>query len=189
MNAVFKLCLAVLLVMSLAGMSRSPSEEVAEESPVESNKTQHATSGHRTVKPHANIELKYKLPKEWVIDTPEILHFTLVNGRDADDVKVSFTVDPGLILNTVPTEISFGPAPAGSRHGFDIQVTPGGNGLYYINLFASMLIEGRYQTRSFAIPVSVGEYSRHKQDSPAGVVTEDASGQKIISMPALETTD
>jgi hypothetical protein len=129
------------------------------------------------------------LDKAFTLDVPVSLSFTVINGRDAEDVKVSFTVDDGLILNTVDNDISFGGAAAGSHHQFQVQLTPQRNGLFYLNVFASMLINGKYQARAFAVPISVGDYDPQQQHVPVGVVSEDATGQRVISMPAQESTD
>ena len=188
MNIIFKFFILLVVFVSITAMSRSPSEQSGNQLTASSKgKDDHA--GHRTVKPHANIKIAYQLPKSFAIDVPETIEFTVINGRDADEVKVNFTVDDGLILNTAISEIRFGPATSASRHSFEIQLTPQQNGLFYINLFASMLIDNRYQTRSFAIPVSVGEYDLKKQRPPVGVISEQADGQLIITMPAVESSD
>lgn len=188
MKNIFTRSALIVMLFSAMGMSSVPSDADPGQQALDAGK-QHTSKSHEshTVKPHAMVDLHYTLSKSFVVDTPETLNFNVVNRRDADDVKVRFSVDEGLILNTSPNEISFGAAPAGSEHGFSVQITPTANGLYYLDVFASMLIDGKYQSRAFAVPVSVGEYDPAKQHKPMGVMSEE-HGEKMIIMPAVEST-
>ena len=186
MKRILKQTTLVFMLLSVMGMSNVPADADKDKS-VQFGNTIIKSHANHTVKPHAKIDLHYLISKHFVVNTPETISFTLVNGVDADDVIVRFIGDEALILNTSPTEISFGAATVGSKHDFKVQITPTANGLYYLDIIASMLIDGKYQTRAFVVPVSVGEYDLGKQHKPMGVLGVE-NGQKVITLPAVETT-
>lgn len=65
-----------------------------------------------------------------------------------------------------------------------VTVIPENEGLFYINVSATLLNNGKQQTRSFAIPVYVGNV----QTKPGiNGVQQDSARGGIISMPAVES--
>jgi len=114
----------------------------------------------------------------------------LTSGIAADSLVVNYSVKGDLILKKSAMLVDFNEQTKGQVNSLVITVNPQQNGLFYIYLSATLYVDGRGQTRSFAIPVNVGEVNSKKQLKSPGVVIEDAdSNQKIISMPAIETTE
>ena len=183
MNKPIRAFLFAVMTLSMMGMSSTPSEP-------EQAGAQHAKdhSHYKTVKTHANIDVQYLPTKTFEVGTEETLDFVAINGQPADDVKVWFNAGSGLQVKDADSEISFGPAAAATEHRFQVTLTPTTNGLHYLNVYAAMRIDGQYQARSFAIPVSVGEYDASQQNKPMGVVNEDADGKRVITLPAQEST-
>ena len=114
----------------------------------------------------------------------------LTSGVAADSFVVSYSVKGDLILNNPDDSVDFNKQTKGQVNTLVVNVNPQQNGLFYIYLSATLYVDGRGHTRSFAIPVNVGEVNSKKQLKSPGVVIQDAdSNQKIISMPAIETTE
>ncbi len=181
---IFIACVSVIFATGMSRMDKEQSESV---NPVESSKVEQH-SQKQTVKPHADIDIDYVIPYPIGLNEVVNLPITVRNGQDAEDVKVVITFDDGLSSADGITQFSFGPHAAGASHHFDINFIVEKEGRTFINLFASMLIDGQYQTRSFAIAVIVGDIEKITiQPATKGVLLETPQGEQVISLPAKES--
>lgn len=139
-------------------------------------------------KPHAPIELKFILPKGIALGETMSLDLTVEAGRDADDLLVSLRADNGLLLNN-QQQFAFGQQRTGQQSDIKVTVMPEKEGLYYIYLSARLVLGADQQSRSFVIPVKVGNVDIRKSLKPAGVLQQEKGEAGIVSMPAMETTE
>jgi len=133
-------------------------------------------------KPHAAIEMSYSVDKNLVAGKEIEITLTFVNTSDVDDLLINFKLDDGLVSNDT-LQHSFGALTVGNRSVITLRVTAASNDLYYINVLAT-LITDRNQSRSFTIPINVGNVDARKKLKPMGKVIIDSSGRRIIKMPA-----
>lgn len=138
-------------------------------------------------KPHAPVEMQYVLPDKMVAAKKMNISVTLTTTRDVEALDVSVRFDDGLQAVS-KQQLNFGRS--ASKHGnqFAIECLPQRNGLFYVHLQATLTLDGQLQSRSFTIPVNVGNVDVRKHLKASGVVRQDAAGERIISMPAQESS-
>lgn len=135
-------------------------------------------------KPSASIELDYTLANERVTvgETVELK----VSFKSAENgvISANFSTNPEMVLNGdkhLSLNIKKGHTQT-NQHQFS--VTPSSEGIHYINILASE--EGKVASKPFAIRIIAGDKSIEEYLQSNGTLTEDADGEKIISMTAEE---
>lgn len=78
-------------------------------------------------------------------------------------------------------------APNGLSDAMSVDMTPVKDGIYYVNVIASVEVAGQKQFRTFAIPVIVGKADWNAYLKPDGDLTQDHNGRRILVQPAHET--
>jgi len=61
-----------------------------------------------------------------------------------------------------------------------LTVIPSEEGIHYINVIASTVINGKMEYRPFTIPIQVGEVDWQEELKPQGTIQNDSSGRKVI---------
>jgi hypothetical protein len=141
---------------------------------------------HPVGKPHAPVEMKYQLPTK--LKSGKAIEFTLnlMPTRDVESIAVLLRVDDGLKLESA-SQAGYGATARNTKIDLPVSVVPQREGVFYIHVQVSVQVEGQVQSRSFAIPLNVGDVDAKQHLKSSGVVTEDASGERVISMPAQES--
>ena len=141
---------------------------------------------HPVGKPHAPIEMTFQLPSK--LKPGQAIEFTLslMPTRDVESLSMQMRVDDGLVLKT-DSQAGFGVMAKGTKADHEVKLVPQREGLFYVHVQAAVQVAGQIQSRSFVIPLNVGDVDARKYMKSSGMVTEDASGEAIISMPAQET--
>lgn len=137
-------------------------------------------------KPQPPVDMKYKFTsaKSSGVGENIEIELTFTSKAMVEDLVVQLNTDSGLIMMNSSDQYSFGPQSKGDKSVLNLTVQPEAVGYYYIYISASLVDGGTRQSRSFNIPVNVGNVNAKQYMKPAGVVQEDSTGQKIISMPA-----
>jgi len=134
-------------------------------------------------KPHAAVEMRYAMKKNIVAGEEVEVIITFTNTKNVDDLEVNFRLDAGLESVDVLQQYNFGVLASGQSSVVKLPLIATNNGLYYIYAVAT-LVDDKRQSRSFAIPVNVGNVDAKKQLKQSGKVTTEPSGRRIITMPA-----
>lgn len=134
-------------------------------------------------KPHAAVEMRYAMKKNIVAGEEIEVTITFTNAKNVDDLEVNFRLDVGLESIDVLPQYHFGVLAAGQTSVIKLPIIAANNGLYYIYAVAT-LVDDKRQSRSFAIPVNIGNVDAQKQLKSLGNVTIEPSGRRIITMPA-----
>lgn len=173
----------------LSGMSSPIDDEEAtiNEPAIDTHKTRHSVG---YAKPHAGIELTFSQPKPVESGESFELQFTLRTSSNGDQLQLRISNDAGLQL-TSPDTYQFDTR-KGMTHSIVSEFIALQDGQYYVDLTASLHIDGKQQSRSFIIPVTVGDPASFKSsaeeaNSKRGYRLDDEQG--VISMPAVETTE
>ena len=189
MNLVTKIILVLSVAVLITGMSSFNSDSDSDEntdSVVKEKQYKHET---RTVKPHAPIYLNYQV-SNMQVGIEANVSVSISSGKKVDDLTVSYFVkDDGINLYNAHTQMSFGVQQKNQLNTHVLTLMPEVDGEYMIFLTASTSKNGQMQSRSFIIPVIVGNARKQKALKPVGKITIDSTGTPIISMPAVETTD
>jgi len=142
-------------------------------------------------KPHAGIYLDYQRPDNLQIDDRLELQLNFKVRDQAEQLQIEVSVSEALLLES------------GSKFEFETvinkfnSVTVVATGLKEgsarINVGATILVAGRYQSRSFSIPVIVGEPTQSKSTVTGVVISKPGyrvdEAQGVVSMPAVETSE
>lgn len=181
LKSVSKNCflLVVVLVLSACNADKYAVGDV--EGALHKNPVQNKYPG----KPHAPVYLKYAVPKNIAVgDNLEIdLQFRSDIDADALHVKVNLQEDGLLVLNSM-NQYAFGIQSKGQNNPLALSLQANANGLFYVHLTATLDNQGKTQSRSFSIPVKVGNVDMQKQLKHSGQLGKDSKGRPIIIMPA-----
>lgn len=138
---------------------------------------------HFTGKAAAAVDMDYVIEKNIIAGDETEIKITFTNKKDVDDLLVSFKLDSGLVSSENLSNHNFGILPQGQESVVLLRVTAANNGLYYIHVSAT-LVTDKHQSRSFAIPINVGNVDVRKSLKTMGNVTTDSTGRRIITTPA-----
>ena len=187
MNVFFKIILMMCVFTFTAGMSSFKSES-NENTQTMSAKKSHQHTGI-TIKPHAPIDLKFET-QILQAGVESTIPVNIISVKKADQLGiVYFAKDQGIYLHNARIQVDFGKQTKNQSNAHTLTVLPDIDGEYLIYLTATVIDNGKAQSRSFVIPVQVGNTPKQKELKPAGKITTDSTGTRIISMPAVETTD
>ena len=153
-------------------------------------------STHYTGKPHAPINMRYKTRTKKSIKVGELLLYKIYFSAsiDADELQVRYKTTSALLIQNPNQQIAFGSQRKAQNNLVELEVIPQQEGLFYIYLSATLHVDGQQQSRSFAIPVQVGEQieelntkkSVNMKPGSQPVIRQQQAEPGIISMPALE---
>jgi hypothetical protein len=131
----------------------------------------------------APVEISYQLLAQPRLGQPlEIM----VSARALDqsqDVTLRVTPDSGLSLSS-PALLTLRSPRAGEGREDRMVVTPLLEGRSFLNVVATVNVNGQPMQKAIAIPIQVGPVVQPLSDPP-----RDAEGTPVRSMPAQETTD
>ena len=138
-------------------------------------------------KPHAPVYLKYSVPKNINAGDTLDIELQLRSDIDADELNLAVHVKDGdgMVLNSAG-EYSFGVQQKGQHNPLTLSLQVTTDGLFYLNLSATLVNQDRSQSRSFTIPIKVGQVDVQKQLKQSGQLEHDSKGRPIIIMPAGE---
>jgi hypothetical protein len=137
------------------------------------------------LKPHAPVYMTYKIVERIKVNKTFIVKVIFKSDIDADDLMVRFHANSALKFVS-EKQYYFGIQSASKSNELSITILPQKEGEFYLNVSASLINNGEHQSRSFAIPIKIGEVQgKFKLHSPQSGTTINNG---IISMPGVETT-
>gem|GEM_PF-3334449 len=171
-----------MLILLLAALMLAGCNKEASTDHVVSDKS--AVISH-TMKPHAPIEMSYSLEsKAAAVNETLAIDLIVTANADADALDAVLTsLDDSLSIVDANTRYPLGPQHRNQQNSIRVHVKPVAEGLFYLNVAATLSQNGKSQSRSIAIPVKVGNVNPAKSMKPAGVI-ESENGERIISVPA-----
>jgi len=184
MKYLYKIKFILFFALSVFGFSACNSEATGTNKVIE--KSSSAPISKYPGKPQPPVDMKYNFitKKSFAVGESVDIQLTFKSKMAVDGLDIQLSVDSGLTLLNSADHYSLGVQSKGDKSVLDLKVSPDADGYYYIYVTATLVTGGTRQSRSFTIPVNVGDVDTQKYMKPAGVVQEDPTGQKIISMPA-----
>ena len=154
-------------------------------------KSEKLNSGVLKGKSFSPIGIKYQAIKSGNAEVGENYEIvvSLTSRIDTNSMTIYLTTKGDIFLVNTEKVISLGKMVENENRNLTLTVNPSANGLHYIYLSVNAETEGLRKSGSFAIPVYVGDKSKNIKSKVTGVIQEDSSGEKIIHMPAVETTE
>jgi len=150
--------------------------------PVEAAEDANMANAVVTGKTAAAVDLKYDVPVKPAVGEPFELELAFLPRLAADTLEVEVTGIPGLTLVSSGTS-RFEAVGAGDRHVMRVLVRADAPGLYYVGVAARMVTKVQTDSRTFSVPVAVGNVQAAQKPAPE----VDDSGQPVESMPAAES--
>ena len=187
MKKIYLISSILVLSFFLLGMSK-PIEKETLQTPSVNKSTERKT---QHTKPHAGIYLNYQRPESLQIGDSLSLQLNFRVRDQAEQLQIKVNVGDSLLLQS-DSQFEFETV-VNKEYSVTILATALKEGATRINLEATILVTGRYQSRSFSIPVIVGEPIQPKSGvtgviiSKPGYTVDQAQG--VVSMPAIETSD
>jgi len=186
MKKLYSLSILLVLGFFMLGMSKPVDNEISP-SPDDQKSSK---SDLNYSKPHAGIYLDYQSPAKLQVGDSLELELRFKVRDQAELLQVTIRVSDALLLQS------------DSQYEFDTQITKNNavtllatalkESRARINLSATILVDGRYQSRSFSIPVTIGDPQQFKS-TVKGVTTGPGYGvdkeHGVVSMPAVETSN
>jgi len=174
-----KKIITIVAISILAACAEKPVAKTPESVALAAKKTtsdQHQSPG----KTHAAIEIDYRLSEVPAVGQPLEVSYHLRNTREEQDVTATLEFD-GEVIAT-PQQHGFFKAAANTTKV--VNITPDREGMHYIKVFSSSIVNGKTIHKAFNIPVQVGEVNWKQELKPEGELVEDSAGNKLIVLPA-----
>jgi hypothetical protein len=136
-----------------------------------------------TGKTTAPVDLKYDLLAKPAVGQPFEIELVFLPRLPADSLEVEVTGIPGLTIVSGGA-VRFEAVAAGERYSAKVLARADASGIYYANVVARLATQVQTEARTFSIPIAIGVVEAAEKPAPE----QDASGQAIQSMPAVEST-
>jgi hypothetical protein len=131
-------------------------------------------------KTHAAIEIDYQFSDTPRVGQPLEVSYLLRNAREEQDVSATLEFAGEVIAS--PQQQGFFKAKTNSTQ--IVSITPDREGMHYIKVFTSSVINGKKIHKAFNIPVQVGTVDWQQELQPEGELVESSEGIKLIVLPA-----
>jgi hypothetical protein len=138
-------------------------------------------------KPGAPIEFKYELAGAPQVGQPLVIDFGLVPQAASPAVHLMVATSGGLTLGQSNAPAVLRNVKPGSEYWHQLVVTPQENGIFSVNLIATVGEGEQMLARTLSIPVIVGSASMDSAKARKLNTEIDATGQAIEVMPGQES--
>jgi len=162
--------------MVACGEKASTQESVSVFKPKEKISTQQFQSPGKT---HAAIGIDYQFSDTPTVGQPLEVSYQLRNLRETQDVSATLEFAGEVIAS--PQQQGFFKAKSNSTQ--IVSITPDRDGMHYIKVFSSSVVNGKTIQKAFNIPVQVGDVDWQQELKPEGKLVEDSEGTKLIVLP------
>lgn len=138
-------------------------------------------------KPNAPVEMTFAVTTRPQVGMSLDYALTFTLDANVDDVVITVAADDALLLLEHPQMLHLGARERNQQDVLRVICQPQRDGLFYMYVSATLFMDGQQQSSSFVIPVEVGDGVSQLPQTATGVVLDDASGERIISLPADES--
>lgn len=138
-------------------------------------------------KPGAPIEFKYELAETPQVGQPLVIDFGLVPQAASPTVHLMVATSGALTLGQSNAPAVLRNVKPGSEYWHRLVVTPQENGVFSVNLIATVGEGEQTLARTFSIPVVVGPAAMQSEKARKLNVEVDSTGQAIEVMPGQES--
>ena len=185
MKKFHSLSMLVLVSFLMMGMS-SPADD-----DIKASDVKHKSAHHRSnySKPHAGIDLQYKLPKNIQLGESIDIELVFTVRAQAEQLTIKIIHDDALQLKS-HAEFEFDTT-THKKNRTSLGVITLKEGRSLIDLSATILVNGKHQSRSFTIPLIIGDptHSKSNKRSMEGSDYKIDKTHGVVSMPAVETSN
>lgn len=144
---------------------------------------------HQTVKPHADIAMRYAFLNRIVLNEPLQLKLMFKVKHSAESLQIKIISKSGLTVLSSQTDFLLNNLTRGADQTLLIELLPEQFGEHTLIVSATINTIEASQSRTFEVPVNLPSNNVQKQS--ADKIQKGATfhpGQNVISMPASEST-
>jgi len=153
---------------------------------------------HAVIKPHAPVYMDYEIVNPVELNKKLDIILTFSSKRNSDILSVEYNLDAGLSAIGGPLHFEFKQLAKNEQKSIVLKIMPEQAGEFSINVYASIEINGKAQSRAFIVPISVPQTGNSIQSQAVTEKPQPATSDKgmrfmpdqnVISMPASESSD
>jgi len=134
----------------------------------------------------AAVDLKYNIAARPALGQPFEVELVLLPRLPADTLEVQATGMPGLVV-AGGAEAKFDQVVAGEKYAAKVLLQVMEPGLYYVGVTAKLVNKVQTDSRTFSVPVVVGELPAVEKATPAATGA-NSGGEAVEAAKAVETT-
>ncbi len=134
----------------------------------------------------AAVDLKYNLAARPALGQPFEVELVFLPRVAADTLEVQATGMPGLVV-AGGAEAKFSQVVAGEKYAAKVLIQVAEPGLYYVGVTAKLVNKVQTDSRTFSVPVVVGQLPAVEKPAPAAVGA-NAGGEAVEASKGVETT-
>ena len=134
----------------------------------------------------AAVDLKYNIAARPALGQPFEVELVLLPRVAADTLEVQATGMPGLVV-AGGAEAKFDQVVAGEKYAAKVLLQVAEPGLYYVGVTAKLVNKVQTDSRTFSVPVVVGQLPAVEKPAPAATGA-NSGGEAVEATKAVETT-
>lgn len=140
-----------------------------------------------TAKPQGPVKIDYRIIGVPIVGQPLAIDVEVTSLLGPQAITVSYRINDSTAMEFAeaqPAQLSIAPGNAETPSLQQVQLVPLREGRLFLNVSASVEVDGSTMSTAMAIPIQVGAALREPQGN--GALTTDESGDPIRSLPATE---
>ena len=140
-----------------------------------------------TAKPQGPVSIDYRIIGAPIVGQPLAIDIELTSLLGPQAITLSYRINDSTALEfseAQPAQVSIAPSSSETPSLQQVRLVPLREGRLFLNVSASVDVDGETYSTAMAIPVQVGSAPRQPEDN--GTLTTDETGAAIRSLPASE---
>jgi hypothetical protein len=175
----------LLLVLALLAACGGDTDTAATQAAGNDDKT--SSTGAMTAKPQGPVSIDYRIIGTPILGQPLAIDLEVTSMIGPEPIELSFRVNDSTAIEFMESQSAQITIVDSNDEGPSLQqvrLVPLREGRLFLNVSASVEIDGGTVSTSMAIPIEVGTAGRQIEEN--GVITTDENGNPIHSLPASE---
>jgi hypothetical protein len=140
-----------------------------------------------TAKPQGPVTIDYRIIGAPIVGQPLAIDIEIKSLLGPQQITVTYRINDSTAMEFVesqPAQLSIAPMNDEAPSLQQVRLVPLREGRQFLNVAASVDVDGNTLSTAIAIPIQVGSTPRQAEDN--GTLTTDESGAAIRSLPATE---
>lgn len=140
-----------------------------------------------TAKPQGPVTIDYRIIGTPIVGQPLAIDIEVVSLVGEEPISLSYRINDSTAMElseAQPADVAVIPNAGGGPSVQQVRLVPLREGRLFLNVSASVAVDGGTISSAIAIPVQVG--SAPRQPEANGTMTTDDQGDAIHSLPATE---
>lgn len=174
-----------LLLLALSMLAACGTETDSTQAAGQDNKA--GEVGAMTAKPQGPVSIDYRIIGTPILGQPLAIDLEVTSTIGPQAITLSYRVNDSTAIEFMESQPAETTIAASSDEGPSLQqvrLVPLREGRLFLNVSASVEIDGGTVSTSMAIPIEVGTAVRQIEEN--GVITTDENGNPIHALPASE---